>query len=148
MTAVLYIMMRNDIDSMNPGKAIAQGSHASNAFVNHFHAYMQKTTAFPVNNAAENEQLNKTFYEWENSTSQGFGTVLVLEAPMKAINTAVDIFKELGKIAGVVHDPTYPIVDGSVVHYIPLDTCGYVFITNKEEDTVASALLKQFPLHR
>jgi len=146
MTAVLYIMMRNDIDSMNPGKAIAQGSHASNAFVNHFHAYMQEMSISLANDDAS--QMNKSFYEWENSTLQGFGTVLVLEAPMKAINTTIDIFKEIGKIAGVVHDPTYPIVDGSVVHYIPLDTCGYVFIPNKEEDTVASVLLKQFPLHR
>jgi len=146
MTAVLYIMMRNDIDSMNPGKAIAQGSHASNAFVNHFHSYMQEMSISSANDDAS--QMNKSFYEWERSTSQGFGTVLVLEAPMKAINTTIEIFKELGKIAGVVHDPTYPIVDGSVVHYIPLDTCGYVFVPNKEEDTVASALLKQFPLHR
>ena len=30
---VLYIIMRNDLDSMNPGKAMAQASHASNAFV-------------------------------------------------------------------------------------------------------------------
>lgn len=147
MTAVLYIILRNDLHSMSCGKAIAQGSHASNAFVNHFHAYMQEASV-RSSDRTKDEQLNKSFYEWENSTSQGFGTVLVLEAPMKAINTTVEIFKELGKIAGVVHDPTYPIVDGSVVHYIPLDTCGYVFVPNKEEDIVASALLKQFPLHR
>ena len=146
MTPVLYILMRNDIDSMNPGKAMAQSSHASNAFVNHFHAYMQEMSISSANNDAS--QMNKSFYEWERATSQGFGTVLVLEAPMKAINTAIEIFKELGKIAGVVHDPTYPIVDGSIVHHIPLDTCGYVFIPNKEEDAVASTLLKQFPLHR
>ena len=33
MTPVLYILMRTDMDSMNPGKAMAQASHASNAFV-------------------------------------------------------------------------------------------------------------------
>lgn len=146
MTAVLYIIMRNDIESMNSGKAIAQGSHASNAFVDHFHAYMQEMSLSSISDAAL--EMNKYFYEWEKSTQQGFGTVLVLEAPMKDINTAVEILKGAGKIAGIVHDPTYPIVDGSVVHYIPLDTCGYVFVTNKEEDAVASALLKQFPLHR
>ena len=30
---VLYILMRTDMDSLNPGKAMAQASHASNAFV-------------------------------------------------------------------------------------------------------------------
>ena len=33
MTPLLYILMRNDMDSMNPGKAMAQASHASNQFV-------------------------------------------------------------------------------------------------------------------
>lgn len=146
MTAVLYIIMRNDIESMNQGKSIAQGSHASNAFVKHFHSHMQ--ASFRPNDKAEDEQLNEAFYEWEKSTSQGFGTVLVLEASMKDINTTIEILKKVGKIAGIVHDPTYPIVDGSVVHHIPLDTCGYVFVENKKEDAVASTLLKQFPLHR
>jgi hypothetical protein len=51
-------------------------------------------------------------------------------------------------VAGVVHDPTYPIVDGDVVHHIPLDTCAYVFVPNKEKDEFASMMLKRFPLHR
>ena len=33
---VLYILMRTDMDSMNPGKAMAQASHASNTFVFRF----------------------------------------------------------------------------------------------------------------
>ena len=87
------------------------------------------------------------FNEWERATTQGFGTVLILEAKMVDINTAVSIFKSMGYVAGIVHDPTYPIVDGEVVHYIPLDTCAYVFIPNKEQDEFASMLLKRFPLH-
>jgi peptidyl-tRNA hydrolase len=147
MTAVLYIIMRNDIESMNPGKAIAQGSHASNAFVDHFHAHMQKVNSQPVNSDTDTK-LSRAFYEWEESTTQGFGTVLVLEGPMDKIYSTVEIFRGLGNIAGIVHDPTYPIVDGSVVHHIPLDTCAYAFVPNKEEDIIANALFKQFPLHR
>lgn len=147
MTAVLYILMRNDLDSMNAGKAIAQGSHASNAFVQQFHAYMQEANAKPVNTGIV-EHNRKAFYEWENDTSQGFGTVLVLEAGVKDIQTTVDIMKAMDYISGMVHDPTYPLVDGKVVHYIPLDTCAYVFIPNKEQDTIASAVLGNFPLHR
>lgn len=150
MTAVLYIMMRNDLSSMNAGKAIAQGSHASNAFVGHFHATMQEMNALPSTreNLLKAEAINKAFYEWENSTHQSFGTVLVLEADMKSIYNTVSVTKTLGYIAGVVHDPTYPIVDGQVVHHIPLDTCGYIFVPDKEADVMASNILKAFPLHK
>ena len=34
MTPVLYILMRTDLNSMNPGKAMAQASHAGSAFAN------------------------------------------------------------------------------------------------------------------
>lgn len=147
MTAVLYILMRNDIQSMNPGKGMAQASHASNAFVHHFHGYAQEYNARSVHESIEIATMNE-FNEWERATTQGFGTVLILEAKMVDINTAVSIFKSMGYVAGIVHDPTYPIVDGEVVHYIPLDTCAYVFIPNKEQDEFASMLLKRFPLHR
>lgn len=147
MTAVLYILMRNDLTSMNPGKAIAQGSHAANAFVYHFHAYAQKYNSTVVHESIQTATMNG-FNEWENSTHQGFGTVLTLEARMADVSPVVSIFKSMGYVAGVVHDPTYPIVDGEVVHHIPLDTCAYVFVPNKEKDEFASMLLKKFPLHR
>ena len=56
---VLYILMRTDMDSMNPGKAMAQASHASNAFVYRW-------------------GKEKAVKEWQGETQQGFGTVLVL----------------------------------------------------------------------
>jgi peptidyl-tRNA hydrolase len=145
MTAVLYIIMRNDLASMTSGKGMAQASHASNAFVHHVKRYSQEVQSRPVNTDISNI---KGFYDWENSTSQGFGTVLTLEAKMLEIKQSVDIFEKMGYIAGIVHDPSYPIVDGEIVHHIPLDTCGYIFVPNKEEDQLAAALLKKFPLHR
>jgi peptidyl-tRNA hydrolase len=147
MTSVLYIIMRNDTNSMNPGKAMAQASHASNAFVHHVKRYSQKVQSRPVNTDTEISNT-KGFYAWENSTPQGFGTVLTLEAKMLEIKQSVDIFEKMGYIAGIVHDPSYPIVDGEIVHHIPLDTCGYIFVPNKEEDQLATAFLKKFPLHR
>ena len=33
MTPVLYILMRTDMTSLNAGKAMAQASHATNAFI-------------------------------------------------------------------------------------------------------------------
>jgi peptidyl-tRNA hydrolase len=146
MTAVLYIIMRNDLSSMNSGKAMAQASHASNAFVHHFNRYAQNYNAKPTHDGIEASTM-KGFNEWENSTRQGFGTVLVLSAKMPEISSVIEIFSHLGYLANTIHDPTYPIVDGEIVHHIPLDTCGYVFVPNKEEDIIANTILKKFPLH-
>lgn len=145
MTAVLYILMRNDLASMNSGKAIAQGSHAANAFVYHLQAFAQVYNAKPTDSGLP---VLNGFSSWENSTPQGFGTVLTLEGKMSSIYDTVDIFKKLGYIASVIHDPTYPLVDGEVVHHIPLDTCAYVFVPEKETDMIAKTLLSSYPLHR
>ena len=62
MTAVLYILMRNDLNSLNSGKAMAQASHASNAFVSHFHAYMQNINCVgSASRIKDAENLNKSF---------------------------------------------------------------------------------------
>lgn len=147
MTAILYILMRNDLESMNPGKAMAQASHAANAFVHHYNGCAQEYNPKSAHDNIETETM-KGFNEWEQATPQGFGTVLTLEARMADISPVVSIFKSANYVAGVVHDPTYTIVDGDLVHYIPLDTCAYIFVPNKEKDSFASNWLKKFPLHR
>lgn len=144
---VLYILMRNDLVSMNCGKAIAQGSHASNAFVKHVDQFAQEINAYSQITDNANNIFN-SFRVWEHSTKQSFGTVLVLEAAMKDIEPRIEMFKKLGYIANIVNDPTYPIVDGSVVHHIPLDTCAYVFVPDKDTDITAKLLLCSFPLHK
>jgi len=146
MTAVLYILMRTDLDSLGAGKAMAQASHASNAFVDHYHSHTRdlslntERTEMQVKNA-------KGFTEWEHSTTQGFGTVLVLGGSINDISDATEMLRSYGYVAGILHDPTYPIIDGEVVHCIPLDTCAYIFVPDKEEDKIAPILLKKFSLH-
>jgi len=132
---VLYILMRNDLDSMNSGKAMAQASHASNAFVHHMH---DKTRRISV----ENDML---FTKWTTETRQGFGTVIVLTVNEHEMQSAIDVASRVGLVAGVVHDPTYPLLDGDIVHYIPLDTCGYVF--GNKDDTILRTIIGNFPLH-
>jgi peptidyl-tRNA hydrolase len=147
MTDVLYILMRNDMASMNCGKAIAQGSHASNAFVKHMEGFIQEWNGKPVRTDQIMSNING-FSNWEKETNQGFGTVLVLEAKYNDMKNTVDILSKLGYVSGMVFDPTYPIVDGEVVHYIPIETCGYVFVPQKEKDYIASSLLGKFQLHK
>lgn len=158
MNPVLFILMRNDLDSLNCGKLIAQGSHASNAFVEQYHTFNQQLTVNLMNLTPSDdsyklyvntlEKINSSYTTWRNSTEQGFGTVLVLEGAMKDIEAAIETCISTGYIAAIVHDPSYPIRDGSIVHHLPLDTCSYVFVPDKDTDTVAVQALAEFSLHR
>jgi peptidyl-tRNA hydrolase len=143
---VLYILARNDLASMNPGKLAAQASHASNAFVFAYHEYMRNSAVDQAN--VSTVGLNKAFNQWQNSTLQGFGTVLVLEGSMTDISDVVKTMANMNYMAEVIHDPTYPIVDGNIVHHIPLDTCAYVFVPDKLTDHTASYFLGKFGLHK
>jgi len=134
MTPVLYILMRTDLGSMNPGKAMAQASHASNAFVH---------SAEPGYNVDE-----KLFEEWRQSTTQGFGTVLVLGVNEAQMRTAVDVASNCGidKFpCDIIHDPTYPLQDGDTTHFIPVDTCGYIF--GDKDNVLLQSILGNFELH-
>ena len=136
---VLYILMRDDLDSMNPGKAMAQASHASNAFV---YDIVQKTTAKKLS-----KDISKGVAEWRTSTPQGFGTVLVLAVDGKQMNAAVQVANATGYVAGVVNDPTYPIKDAEAVFYGPMDTCAYFYCPDKNTDTMLPLILGNFDLH-
>lgn len=147
MTHILFILMRNDIASMNPGKAIAQGTHASNAFVKKVEAFTQIYNTKSKHTDIEDATING-FREWEYSTPQGFGTVLVLEGRMSEFKPIINTFQALGYVADVITDPTYPIMDGEIVHYVNMETCAYVFVPNKEADDTAAMLLRRFSLHK
>ena len=71
MKQVLYIFMRNDLPSLNAGKAMAQASHASAQFVKEFMS-------------SNNKNDNQYFQNWINE-GEGFGTTVVLEGSNKDI---------------------------------------------------------------
>lgn len=117
----LYVIMRNDLESLvgkpdvgAAGRAAAQSGHAANQMV-----YEARQKNDP--------DLNALLHHWEQETGVGFGTQIVLGAPFSVVKQAVSTAIMLGHHAGIVHDPTYPLRDGSTVHLIPVDTCGYVF---------------------
>lgn len=159
---VLYILMRTDLPSMNPGKAMAQASHASNAFV------------YEMNQAEEEgldtfepslEDVHVLFKEWQKQTPQGFGTVLVLGVTESELITAVETATMLGAAGNLVVDPTYPAhldreaVDpedpkwtlpcipagDKMVTFRTEVTCGYLF--GDKNNWMLSAVLNNFKLH-
>jgi len=118
-TLVLYILMRTDLDSLNPGKAMAQANHAFGALKNCIRSKILR---------------QKDYLAWQETTPQDFGTVIVLGGNEGEIQVALDNIHrfKLPVVAGWVHDPTYPIRDGEVTHLIPLNTCAFVFGTKVE----------------
>ena len=110
MNLALYILMRNDLDSLTSGRKMAQASHASNAFVNQV-----------------SPTYNEQYVEWKKSTGQGFGTAIVLSVTEKELNDVVRLAESFGMESGKVVDPCYRVVDGLSEHYLPVVTCGFVF---------------------
>ena len=117
----LYIICRKDAQSMRdyPGKVAAQASHATNLFI--------KTA----------KEENVDISGWENQTEQGFGTCIVLETYdwAKTIQH-IKLFDALYYVTGIVTDPTYPLMDGSVLHTLPFDTCAFVYTPDRQDDNV------------
>lgn len=117
---VLYIIMRNDLRSLNPGKAMAQASHAYGALKARVRSAIGMQTRYLA---------------WMNQTDQEFGTTIVLTGTEGEIDDALSWAERWagGKVLhGWVFDPTYPLRDGGVTHLIPLSTCAFVF-GNKED---------------
>ncbi len=126
---VLYVLMRTDMASMNPGKGMAQASHAYGAVKHH---------------VLKNIALQQVYRDWMSQTRQEFGTTIVfggsegeIQAAMNWLNRYVEPAKQL---TGWVHDPTYPITDGDVVHLVPINTCVYMFGMKKDIENAVREL--------
>jgi len=132
---VLYVLVPNDMVTMNNGKAEAHSGHASSAF-------HDKMIATPFEKGKKPTEL---VMEWRKATKQGFGTQINLDANFKQMETAVKVAKMMGFVAELVTDPTYPYeVDAEIAELIPeeLDTLPRIFkgskvIMFREEVTTA-----------
>jgi hypothetical protein len=140
----LYILMRNDLPSMTTGRAMAQASHAANAFIGSY-------------------GHRKDVKAWQKETKQNFGTAIVLAASLNEMKLALVGLSEPNDF---VIDPEYGVKtniemlnlidpsrilgkmtiineDGSAVIFKSEVTCAYVFGTKEALDPI----LGQFRLH-
>lgn len=98
MEPVLYIIMRNDLPSLNPGKLAAQASHVTSVFT------------------ANVDKKSKLYTEWSSQTEYNYGTVICLESSYENLNYIGRKFTN--KNFGYVYDPTYPCkVDKEIGEY-------------------------------
>lgn len=116
----LYILMRTDMWSMNPGKQAAQACHGANQMV----WEIGKQKEFDDDGY---DAHTKNLLAWQGD--RGFGTTITLGVNEREMRETVAAVEDSENIfAGIVHDPTYPIQDGErLVHLIPVDTCAYLF---------------------
>lgn len=122
----LYILMRNDLQSLNAGKAVAQGSHAANLMVH----------LLP-----ETDNETYSYSRWVQDGG-GCGTTIVKSGKIGEIQTIVNYAKSKNIHAGMYTDKTYPVKDGVEVYLVNLTTCGFVFCWSH----VGRDLLSGFPL--
>lgn len=112
---ILYVLMRTDVPDFVAGKAMAQANHAGTQFVGRAIARSDKDPGFESH-----------FLEWYGE-ARGFGTCIVLGCTHMQMVTRTAIAHHLGLVADTIHDPTYPLRDGLMMHTLPVDTCAYVF---------------------
>lgn len=136
---ILYILMRSDLTSLNAGKAMAQAGHAANAMVHRI----------KHGGKVPSKYIKNLLTKWENATPQGFGTCLVLDCHNEhVIYQTIDKLNQASDrvITDIINDPTYPVRDGDITHYISLNACGYAFFDKNEEEL--AKVLENFSLYK
>ena len=109
---VLYVFVRTDLQSMNPGKAQAHSGHAANAFINEN----------VIEKMQGGDKIDKNIWNWMQSTEHGFGTQINLKASWPEVFKAVELALDQRFHAGIISDPTYPyIVDDEIFGLINKD---------------------------
>ena len=91
----LYILCRNDLNSMNHGKAISHGVHAGNKFTYHMENH--------------DTEKNSEYLNWL-SQANGFGTTISLSVSLPEMLTIISSVNAIGLVAAEVVDPTYPYI--------------------------------------
>jgi peptidyl-tRNA hydrolase len=92
----LYILMRNDLQSLNAGKAMAQAAHAANQFV------------------FENEKNPLLSTHWRGVLG-AFGTTIVLAVDETILCHKLMDAASRRVISGTVYDETYPFVTNTEI---------------------------------
>lgn len=126
---ILYVLMRTDLPDYKSGKSMAQANHAGTKFM------------------AECSKLDRETHrsilchveEWLDE-GDGFGTCVVLGVTRRAMFTHLQQAHLGGLMHGLVHDPSYPILDGDIIQHLPVDTCAYVFGRKSRCSTILGGL--------
>jgi peptidyl-tRNA hydrolase len=114
--------MRDDMDSLNPGKACAQAHHAGSQIIHHYY-----------NGGSDFSEEQETLIdEWLRQTGT-FGTVIVLSVGSEEeLFNFVNVGRVKNLVSDYILDPTYPVKDGRMTHLVPVFTCCYILCRKKD----------------
>ena len=131
MKPTLYIIMRTDIQDMNPGKAIAQACHAQADF----------DVAIAATKDGNTPELVLEWNAWKGDNS--FGRTIVLTAELNVIK---DIIANT-EMSGTTVDSTYPWKNWDGEHFVSkAATCGWLFVSDVSSNDIT--FVKDLPLHK
>ncbi len=101
----LYIIVREDLPSLNPGKAMAQVCHAGSQ-------------------AAQVMQGDEAYGQWLRQ-ADNFGTTIVLsEDKYYPLKRCISECQQRGFNAAVIVDPTYPfLIDPEIIPFLDVVNC-------------------------
>lgn len=134
-----YIIVRNDMHSMTPGRIAAQAAHATSAL----HTFDWDVPEYVF--------LKRLFAEWSDETEQGFGTTIVLSASPEEIFILNELLENFSKkliYAEVINDPDYVIKDGLEIFSASVNTCFSVFGITSENNSEAQSFIDCLPLYK
>ena len=133
MTPTLYCLMREDLQDLNPGKAMAQAMHAQADFD-------QWVDDHP------GSEYMQYIAEWKEDRS--FGRTLVLESTIDQISDMTSQWMGTAVPAGVTVDPTYPWRNFYGKVFLTSEvTCAWVFACDLTPPQLLEDLRK-LSLHR
>lgn len=144
-----YVLVRNDLPSLNAGKAAAHTHHAGVQMVAKYF---------------NNEMVKEYISVGIQQGADHFNTTIILSADLKQIDTAVNIAKKIGLVADLVVDPSYPfLIDKEITSFVSNDviitssimngqvlalrneiTCGYIL--GYADDPCFRSLIANFNL--
>lgn len=129
----LYIIMREDLYDMNPGKGMAQAAHAQAEFSEFIHLLKDRSEDPDIETS---QLINRTLDSYDRWISEGepysarsFGTTIVLSATKPNIDLIIKEAQKYQFGQGIVVDPTYPFKNFYGKVYVAREeTCAWVFV--------------------
>jgi peptidyl-tRNA hydrolase len=122
---IQYIIVRNDLASMTPGRVAAQAAHAANQCIKTVDIREERAKVDP---------LKSLVLKWEIQSHDFFGTTIVLQGNIQNILDiawmvqAPDLpHPDFIIHSGILIDPEYHVQDGEVTHLLPLTTAMWLF---------------------
>jgi peptidyl-tRNA hydrolase len=131
----LYVIVRTDMGSMNPGRVAAQVCHAGSQ-------------------AAQVLRDVPSYKEWANESADvhnpgGFGTTIVLNGgSLEGILATLSPMED--KLhCGAIVDPSYPLRDGNYTHVLKdIKTCVWLFLDDDTNTEQLDMMLSAYELYK